>query len=87
MSKYKAEYLNSEILQNYPKTGKTILGYEKFKKDKNREFNFERSLRNENYMNDFRNKILVQIIPLNFFFFLFFLTKYFEQPKSINSTS
>ena len=56
MSKYKAEYLNSEILQNYPKTGKTILGYEKFKKDKNREFNFERSLRNENYMNDFRNK-------------------------------
>ena len=56
MNKCKAEYLNSEILQNYPKTGKTILGYDKFKKDKNREFNFERSLRNDNYTNNFRKK-------------------------------
>ena len=56
INKYKAEYLNSEILQNYPKTGKTILGYEKFKKDRNKEFNFERSLRNDNYMNDYRKK-------------------------------
>ena len=54
MNKYKAEYLNSEILQNYPKTGKTILGYEKFKKDRSRDFNFERSLRNDKYMNDYR---------------------------------
>ena len=51
LNKYKAEYLNSEILQNYPKTGKTILGYEKFKRNKTREFNFERSLRNDdNYL-------------------------------------
>ena len=56
INKYKAEYLNSEILQNYPKTGKTILGYEKYKRDKSREFNFERSLRNDNYMNEFRKK-------------------------------
>jgi len=56
INKYKAEYLNSEILQNYPKTGKTILGYEKFKKDKNKEFNFERSLRNDNYMDGYKNK-------------------------------
>ena len=48
-------HLNSEILQNYPKTGKTILGYEKFKRDKNREFNFERSLRNENYDDNYNN--------------------------------
>ena len=49
-SKSKTEiHLNSEILKNYPKTGKTILGYEKFKRDKNRDFNFERSLRNDNY--------------------------------------
>ena len=33
-----------------------ILGYDKFKRDKNREFNFERSLRNGNYQDDFRNK-------------------------------
>jgi hypothetical protein len=44
--------LNNEILQNYPKTGKTILGYEKFKQNKNRDFNFERSLRNDNYKED-----------------------------------
>ena len=50
-------HLNSEILQNYPKTGKTILGYEKFKRDKNREFNFERSLRNENYDDNYNNNI------------------------------
>ena len=56
INKYKAEYLNSEILQNYPKTGKTILGYEKFKKDKNKEFNFERSLRNDNYMDGYKKK-------------------------------
>ena len=56
LNKYKAEYLNSEILQNYPKTGKTILGYEKFKRDKNREFNFERSLRNDNYLDIYKNK-------------------------------
>ena len=56
INKYKAEYLNSEILQNYPKTGKTILGYEKFKKDKNKEFNFERSLRNDNYLAGYKNK-------------------------------
>ena len=56
LNRHKAEYLNSEILQNYPKTGKTILGYDKFKRDKNREFNFERSLRNGNYLDDFRNK-------------------------------
>lgn len=56
INKYNAEYLNSEILQNYPKTGKTILGYEKFKKDKNKEFNFERSLRNDNYMDGYKNK-------------------------------
>ena len=49
-------HLNSEILQNYPKTGKTILGYEKFKRDKNREFNFERSLRNDNYEENVLNK-------------------------------
>ena len=49
-------HLNSEILQNYPKTGKTILGYEKFKRDKNREFNFERSLRNDNYEDYVLNK-------------------------------
>ena len=55
-NKTKAEmHLNSEILQNYPKTGKTILGYEKFKRDKNREFNFERSLRNENYDDNYNN--------------------------------
>ncbi len=53
-NKYKAEYLNSEILQNYPKTGKTILGYEQYKKDRSKEFNFERSLRNDKYMNDYR---------------------------------
>ena len=56
LNKYKAEYLNSEILQNYPKTGKTILGYEKFKQDKNRDFNFERSLRNDKYTDDYRKK-------------------------------
>jgi len=56
INKYKAEYLNSEILQNYPKTGKTILGYEKFKRDKNKEFNFERSLRNGNYMDGHNKK-------------------------------
>ena len=56
INKYKAEYLNSEILQNYPKTGKTILGYEKFKRDKNKEFNFEKSLRNGNYMDGYKNK-------------------------------
>ena len=56
LNKYKAEYLNSEILQNYPKTGKTILGYEKFKMDKNKDFNFERSLRNDKYMDDYRKK-------------------------------
>ena len=49
-------HLNSEILQNYPKTGKTILGYEKFKREKNREFNFERSLRNDNYEENVLNK-------------------------------
>ena len=49
-------HLNSEILQNYPKTGKTILGYEKFKRDKNKEFNFERSLRNDNYEENVLNK-------------------------------
>ena len=43
----KAEHLNSEILQNYPKTGKSILGYERYKREKNREFNFENSLRND----------------------------------------
>jgi hypothetical protein len=56
INKYKAEYLNSEILQNYPKTGKTILGYEKFKRDKNKEFNFERSLRNGNYMDGYNKQ-------------------------------
>ena len=56
LNKYKAEYLNSEILQNYPKTGKTILGYEKYKRDRNREFNFEKSLRNDKYMNSYNNK-------------------------------
>ena len=56
LNKYNAEYLNSEILQNYPKTGKTILGYEKFKRDRNRDFNFERSLRNDNYMDDYKKK-------------------------------
>ena len=54
-NKSKEMHLNSEILQNYPKTGKTILGYEKFKRDKNREFNFERSLRNENYDDNYNN--------------------------------
>jgi hypothetical protein len=54
VNKYKVEYLNSEILQNYPKTGKTILGYEQFKKDKSKDFNFERSLRDAKYMKDFR---------------------------------
>ena len=54
LNKYKAEYLNSEILQNYPKTGKTILGYEQFKKDRSKDFNFEKSLRNDKYMNDYR---------------------------------
>ena len=49
-------HLNSEILQNYPKTGKMILGYEKFKREKNREFNFERSLRNDNYEDNYINK-------------------------------
>ena len=54
INRNKAEYLNSEILKNYPKTGKTILGYEKFKRDRNREFNFERSLRNDKYMDNYR---------------------------------
>ena len=56
-NKSKEMHLNSEILQNYPKTGKTILGYEKFKRDKNREFNFERSLRNDNYDDNNYNNI------------------------------
>ena len=49
-------HLNSEILQNYPKTGKTILGYEKFKRERNKDFNFERSLRNDNYEDNYLNK-------------------------------
>ena len=56
LNKYKAEYWNSEILQNYPKTGKTILGYKQFKRDKNRDFNFEKSLRNDKYNDDYRKK-------------------------------
>ena len=58
-------HLNSEILQNYPKTGKTILGYEKFKKDRNREFNFERSLRNGNYDDNYNYNILKRNYNLN----------------------
>jgi len=49
-------HLNSEILQNYPKTGKTILGYEKFKRERNKDFNFEKSLRNDNYEDNYVNK-------------------------------
>ena len=54
-TKTKEMHLNSEILKNYPKTGKTILGYEKFKRDRNRDFNFERSLRNDNYDDNYNN--------------------------------
>ena len=58
-----AEKFNSEILKKYPKTGKPILGYEKFKKDKNnhiQDFNFKSSLRNENYFK--RNKSSINLI-------------------------
>ena len=55
LNKKEFERFNSEILKRYPKTVKTLLGYEKCKKDRSNyihDFDFESFMKNENYLKD-----------------------------------